>query len=152
VCTADLGDPSAVQAQVDGYRAAFEHLLTTRRTENGFVWVFEYRPDLVARLRTLAENEHRCCRFFEFDLRTTDDHILWEVRGDPRATSVVDEFARMPERLAREPRRGHDLAELKRRTASAGLVFSYGSETPASGQPDTSPTHSKERAIGPQTQ
>jgi hypothetical protein len=123
VCTADLSDQPAVQAQMDEYRAAFEHLLTTRRSENGFVWVFEYRPDLVTRLKALAEKEHRCCRFFQFDLRTSDGHILWEIRGDRRAAPVLEEFARLPERLAHEPRRGHDIAEVKRRTAAAGLVF-----------------------------
>jgi hypothetical protein len=122
-CTADLRDHGAVQAQVDRYRAAFEHLVATEPVTGGFAWIFQDGPTLVPLLKDLAENEHRCCRFFEFTLRVGDGRVHWQVTADERAASVLKEFARLPERLAHEPRRGHDIAEVKRQSAAAGLAF-----------------------------
>ena len=129
-CTADLRDHRTVQAQIDRYRTAFEHLVATEALQGGFVWIFQDSPALIPLLMELAENEHRCCRFFEFDLRVADGRVRWQVTADERAASVLEEFARLPERLAHEPRRGHDVAELKRRTAAAGLAFTAREKRP----------------------
>ena len=123
VCTGDLRDKPAVQAQVDGYRAAFRHLLATELFDGGFRWIFARSVELESELRSLAKNERACCAFFQFDLRATGDRIAWEVRGDQRARSVLEEFSRLPERLAAEPRRGHDAAALKEHADVAGLAF-----------------------------
>ena len=123
VCTADLRDKPAVQEQMDRYRAAFADLAGTDRFAGGFRWRFRSRPGLEAELKLLAEREADCCRFFQFDLLQQGDEVLWETRANERAAAVLDEFSRLPERLSQEPRRGHDVAALKRSASAAGLMF-----------------------------
>jgi hypothetical protein len=123
VCTADLRDIQAIQAQIDGYRAVFAHLVSTERFHGGFRWIFRTAPGLEAQLRVLAEDEHRCCRFFRFAVRIDGASIVWETNADEHARAVTEEFARLPETLRGEPRAGHDVAALKSRTSAAGLAF-----------------------------
>ncbi len=52
VCTADLRDQPTVQGQLDGYRAAFAHLLCTEKVDGAVRWVFANRPGLSGDLRT----------------------------------------------------------------------------------------------------
>ena len=122
VCTANLADEQKMRAHLDGYRSAFTHLRATERFDAGFRWIFASAPGLEAQLKILAENEHECCRFFKFDVRTERDSVVWETRGDDRSASVVQEFADLPKRLA-EAAPGTDIAELKRSIGEAGLVF-----------------------------
>jgi hypothetical protein len=122
VCTADLEDKPAIQAHLDGYRAAFEHLLRVERFQGGVRWVFAHHPGLVADLRLLAQNEHECCKFFKFDLQQTDDAIVWETTARGEAASVLDEFGRLPERLRQHPR-GAEAAAIKQEIGGAGLAF-----------------------------
>jgi hypothetical protein len=122
VCTADLDDKPTVQGQLDGYRAAFQHLLRTENFENGVRWVFANHPGLDAELRNVAENEHRCCSFFKFDLRVEGDTILWETRAAPAAAKVLAEYARLPERLAQHSR-GSEAPVIKQAIGGAGLIF-----------------------------
>jgi hypothetical protein len=122
ICTADLRDKPTVQGQLDGYRAAFEHLLRVEKFEGGVRWFFPNRPGLGDELRNLAEKEHQCCRFFKFDLRANGDTIVWETTASPDAAQVLDEFARLPERL-REHDRGHEAQPIKEAIGGAGLIF-----------------------------
>jgi hypothetical protein len=122
VCTADLRDKPTVQGQLDGYRAAFAHLLRTERVEGAVRWVFANRPGLDAELRNLAQNEHQCCRFFKFELRATADTIIWETTASKEAAAVLDEFARLPERLGQHAR-GSEALPIKQAIGSAGLLF-----------------------------
>jgi hypothetical protein len=122
VCTADLRDKPTVQGQLDGYRAAFEHLLRVEKLEGRVRWVFANRPGLRDELRNLAEKEHQCCRFFKFDLRADADTIVWETTASPDAAQVLDEFARLPERL-RQHERGREAQPIKEAIAGAGLIF-----------------------------
>jgi hypothetical protein len=112
-----------VQEQIDRYRAAFVHLVGTERLAGGFRWRFRAEPGLEAELKLLAERETDCCRFFQFTLLRSGDELHWETRADQRAASVLEEFARLPERLSQEPRRGHDVVSVKRSVSAAGLVF-----------------------------
>ncbi len=120
VCTADLRDKPTVQGQLDGYRAAFKHLVRTERFPGGVRWVFAKRAGLDAELRTLAENEHQCCKFFQFDISQTQGDIVWETTARPEAVAVLDEFGRLPERLRGQP---HETEAIKERIVAAGLVF-----------------------------
>jgi hypothetical protein len=122
VCTANLADEQMMRAHLDSYRRAFTHLRATERFKGGFSWVFAPAKGLEEELRTLAENEHRCCRFFKFDVRAEGDSVIWETRGDDRSASVIQEFADLPKRLA-EAAPGEDIAALKRSIGSAGLIF-----------------------------
>lgn len=122
VCTADLRDNPSVQGQLDGYRAAFENLLRVERFEAGVRWIFQSRPGLSAELRQLAENEHQCCRFFKFDLKAAGDTIVWETSAPPEAAAVLDEFARLPERL-KQHAKGSEVQPIKQAIGAAGLRF-----------------------------
>jgi len=122
VCTADLRDKPSVQGQLDGYRAAFEHLLRSEKFDGGVRWVFSNRPGLAARLRKLAKNEHQCCSFFEFDLRAAGETIIWQTTASIEAAAVLDEFGRLPERLSQHSE-GKDQAAIKQAISRAGLSF-----------------------------
>ncbi|HEU5075355.1 MAG TPA: hypothetical protein VFU02_14290 [Polyangiaceae bacterium] len=123
VCTADLRHERKVQQGIDNYRAAFASLTTTERFSGGFRWRFRREPGLEARLVSLMSSEHDCCRFFQFELTTTADEIVWETRARAHADPVLEEFSRLPERLAAEQRSGHDVAALKSAVSAAGLRF-----------------------------
>ena len=120
VCTADL---THAQVQIDGYRAAFARLLGAERFAGGFRWTFRAELGLESQLRGLAEREADCCAFFSYDLTSDGQTIIWDIRGDGRVSSVMEEYFHLPERLREEPRRGHDVAALKRAADKAGLGF-----------------------------
>jgi hypothetical protein len=122
VCTADMQDKPTVQGQLDGYRAAFEHLRHIERFEGGVRWIFANRPGLGAELGRLAEKEHQCCSFFKFDLREAGDSIVWETTASKEAARVLDEFARLPEQLSQHAR-GSEVAPIKQAIGDAGLSF-----------------------------
>lgn len=123
VCTADLGNKPLIQQGVDSYRTAFSQLIATDRFAGGFRWRFRREPGLEARLQQLITAEHDCCRFFQFQLTTEGNEIVWETRARAHAASVMEEFSRMPERLRAEPRTVHDVATLKAKADTAGLRF-----------------------------
>jgi hypothetical protein len=120
VCTADL---SHAQIQIDGYRAAFAHLVDTKRLPGGFRWTFRSTLGLEAQLMGLAERESQCCPFLSFELTRAGESIVWEVSARDEAASIVEEFFRLPERLEQEPRAGYDVELLKRTAKAAGLIF-----------------------------
>ncbi len=122
VCTADMQDEPTVLGQLDSYRAAFEHLRSVERFEGGVRWVFANRPGLGSELRNLAEKEHQCCSIFKFDLRDAGESIIWETTARREAVRVLDEFARLPERLNQHAR-GSEVAPIKRAIGDAGLNF-----------------------------
>jgi hypothetical protein len=122
-CTADLREKTAIQAHMDDYRSAFTHLIAKERIPGGFRWTFAAEPGLREQLRTLAERENVCCRFFSFDITSRDGQLVWETRADDRAAPLVDEYFNLPERLREEPRHGHDLEHVKREFNRAGLTF-----------------------------
>jgi hypothetical protein len=122
-CTFDFRNTAAAQAHVDGYRAAFTRLVGTERFPGGFRWIFRADPGLAVELKTLAEREHGCCRFLSFDVKTDGPHIVWETRAQEHATTFLEEYLQLPERLRAEPRPGHDVAVLERDVRKAGLVF-----------------------------
>src|SRR5688572_27058784 len=97
VCTANLKDANAIQGGIDAYRAAFTRLVSTDRFPGGCRWVFRAEPGLETELKAIAEQEHECCRFFQFEIQTEGEHVVWVTRADERATAVLDEFYRMPE-------------------------------------------------------
>ncbi len=122
VCTADLRDQPTVQGQLDGYRAAFAHLLCTEKVDGAVRWVFANRPGLSGDLRNLAKKEHRCCSFFKFDLRIVGETIVWQTTAHEEAAAVLDEFARLPDRLGQHSR-GNEVQPIKEAIGGAGLIF-----------------------------
>jgi len=129
VCTADLRDQPTVQAQLDGYAAAFQQLLRVEKLAGKVRWIFANRPGLSDELRALAENEHQCCRFFKFDLRAAGETVVWETTATPDASQVLDEFARLPERLSQHAR-GRAVEPIKQAIGAAGLSFASDASGP----------------------
>lgn len=130
VCTADLRDQPTVQGQLEGYAAAFQQLIRVEKLDERVRWIFANRPGLGDELRRLAENEHRCCRFFKFDLRADGEAIVWETTAAPEAAPVLDEFARLPERLSQHAR-GSAVQPIKQAIEAAGLSFASDASGPS---------------------
>jgi hypothetical protein len=80
-CTADLREKAASQAHMAEYRNAFTHLIANERFPGGFRWTFAAQPGLSEQLRTLAEREHVCCRFFTFEI--TSHEVTSSGRPEP---------------------------------------------------------------------
>lgn len=123
VCTADLSNKSGVQNGLEGYHQAFEHWLRTEQTTTGFRWVFSRAPGLEQKLLRLMQAEHECCRFFVFELQSTDRELIWVTRGTDASQSVVEEFARLPARLKEHGTSESGVGAVKRHAESAGLSF-----------------------------
>lgn len=121
---------SLARTQIDGYRAAFTQLVGTESFAAGFRWSFRAQPGLESHLRDLAEREAGCCPFMSYALTSDGDHIVWEVRAREDAAAVVEEYSRLPQRLAEEPRPGPDVALLMRTSNEAGLSFAVGQAPP----------------------
>jgi hypothetical protein len=119
VCTADLNDARGVDTQLEGYRAAFGHLVASERFEGGVRWRFRAVPGLEAHLAELATRERACCQFFQFDLVVDGEEIIWETRAQDHARTILDEFFTLPDRL----RASADVATVKAAAERAGLVF-----------------------------
>lgn len=123
MCTADLRDRPAVRAQLAGYQEAFRFWLRTERTDHGFRWLFEHRPGLEAQLRHLMKNESECCRFFEFELQSAGDELIWLIRGGSAPATLVDEFANLPHRLREHGSDEAGIVAIKAHAQSSGLLF-----------------------------
>jgi hypothetical protein len=99
-CTLDGG---GLRNRLEEFRDVFQRgLIGADRLEGGFRWRFRAVPGLEDDLRALAGREHACCRFFTFELFTADEgrEIWWEIRAEPEAAPVVEEFYRLPDQLA----------------------------------------------------
>jgi hypothetical protein len=127
-CTVDLKNTRLIGAGLEAYRKAFTRLLATEPLAGGFRWRFRAEPGLDAELKTLAAGEHECCRFMTFHITADGPHIVWEVQANERATSFLEEFSRLPDRLRAEPRPGHDVIAVKDLAKRAGLVFTSDGE------------------------
>lgn len=124
-CTADLTQTDVIQNHMNAYRDAFASLVRTDHFTGGFRWRFAARAGLESHLKEIAEREHECCTFFDFHITTEGSEVVWEVRADLNASAVLEEFSRIPERLAAEPRAGKDLVQLKQKFDDVGLAFTH---------------------------
>ena len=122
-CTFDMKDMGAAEAHLDGYRAAFAHLLRTERFPGGFRWVFRAEPALESQLKSLAEREHGCCRFLNFELTRDGDSITWTTTADVDAAAVLEAYCLLPETLRGQLQPGQDISVLRRAFAGSGLAF-----------------------------
>jgi hypothetical protein len=102
-------EPIACTLDSDGYRRrmgefrdVFERgYLSSERFPGGGRFRFRALPGLEAELRSLAERERTCCRFFRFEIFAKDDELWWETRVDPEAEPVLEAFLDLPSLLAR---------------------------------------------------
>ncbi len=97
-CTLDAAGGKARAAE---FRAVFERAyLRGERLDDGVRWRFRRSEGLLEELTELANREHACCRFFEFDVTPHHDEIWWETRTSAEAQPVLDEFFALPRTLA----------------------------------------------------
>ena len=98
-------DGPGVQRRLAEFRDVFARALVgTERLADGVVrWRFQASPGLEDELRSLAEREHACCRFFRFDVRTVGREVWWDSRVErPEAAPVLEELFALPTTLATE--------------------------------------------------
>lgn len=101
-------EPIACTLDSDGFRRRLEEFrdvfergyLSSERFPGGGRFRFRTLPGLEAELRSLAEREHACCRFFRFEIFIKDGELLWETRVDREAEPVLEVFLELPDLLA----------------------------------------------------
>lgn len=101
VCT--LEGREQQQARAADFREVFGSLERAERLDGSARWYFRDEPGLETRLRELARREHECCRFLEFRVAREGGALVWETRAPEHASSVLEEFMRLPEALGRGP-------------------------------------------------
>jgi len=91
-------DGKGMRRRLDEFREAFGRgYLSGERTAGGVRWRFRAVPGLERDLRSLAEREHACCRFFRFDVRASGSEIWWDTSvDDAEAQPILDAFFRLP--------------------------------------------------------
>ncbi len=95
-------DSEGFRRRMEEFRDVFERAyLSSERIEDGGRFRFRALPGLLDELRSLAEREHACCRFFRFDVFEKDGELVWETRVDAEAVPVLDAFLALPELLGR---------------------------------------------------
>lgn len=122
VCTAGL-DRDILRIHFDGYRAAFEHLVSSERTPGRFRWTFRATLGLASQLLGLASREADCCSFLGFTLREEGEHIVWETTADARAEAMLEMFFQLPGKLRDGTRPELDIPGLKAEFDAIGLAF-----------------------------
>ena len=104
--------PIACTLDSDGFRRRLEEFreifargyLSSERFEGGGRFRFRALPGLEADLRSLAEREHACCRFFRFEISARDGELWWETRVEAEAEPILEFFLELPDLLS--PRAG----------------------------------------------
>jgi hypothetical protein len=95
-------DSDGFRRRMEEFRGVFERAyLSGERFSGGGRFRFRALPGLEADLRSLAEREQECCRFFRFEIFTKDGELWWETRVEAEAEPILDAFLELPELLAR---------------------------------------------------
>lgn len=95
-------DSDGFRHRLAEFRAIFERgFLSSERFPGGGRFRFRAIPGFEAELRSLAEREHACCRFFRFEVFAKDGELWWETRVDPEAEPVLEAFLELPSLLGR---------------------------------------------------
>jgi hypothetical protein len=102
-------EPIACTLDSDGFRRRLEEFrdvfergyLSSERFPGGGRFRFRDLPGLATDLRSLAEREQACCRFFRFEIFARDDKLWWETRVDAEAEPILEIFLELPDLLAR---------------------------------------------------
>jgi len=95
-------DSDGFRRRMEEFRDVFERAyLSGERFPFGGRFRFRALPGLEADLRSLAEREQACCRFFRFEIFARDDELWWETMVDAGAEPILDVFLELPDLLAR---------------------------------------------------
>lgn len=93
-------DSDGFRRRMEEFRDVFERgLLSSERFPGGGRFRFRALPGLEIELRSLAERERACCRFFRFEIFAKDDELWWETSVDPEAEPVLEAFLELPSLL-----------------------------------------------------
>jgi hypothetical protein len=96
-------DSDGFRGRLDEFRRIFEQgFISSERLEGGGRFRFRALPGLEAELRSLAEREQDCCRFFRFEIVVKEGELWWETRVSAEAEPVLDAFLELPGLLARD--------------------------------------------------
>ncbi len=85
------------------YGRLFARALAGReRTADGIRFRFRAEDGIEAWVRDLAAREKACCPFFDFEVRTAGEEVLWDatVVDDDIARAILDEFYALPDTVA----------------------------------------------------
>ena len=94
-------------------------LVGRERTAYGIRFRLRADDGIEAWVRDLAAREKACCSFFDFDIRTRGDEVLWDatVVDDDIARDILDEFYALPDTAA------DGLEAVESRLTDRGLRF-----------------------------
>jgi len=94
-------------------------LLGRSRSDAGVTMRLRADAGIAAWVRDLSVREKACCAFFDFDVTTVDDEVVWRVTvvDDPVAREILDEFYSLPETAAA------GVAALEERVEAKGLTI-----------------------------
>ncbi len=87
--------PELLADRIDEFRRLFaEALISRERTADGIRFRLRSEPAIETWVRDLAQREHACCPFFQFDIAVGDAEIYWyaTVIDDDSARQVLDEL------------------------------------------------------------
>ncbi|MGH9389025.1 MAG: hypothetical protein ACRD1Z_05365 [Vicinamibacteria bacterium] len=95
-------DSNGFRRRMEEFRDVFERgYLSSERFPGGGRFRFRAIPGLEAEIRSLAEREQACCRFFRFEIFAKGDELWWETRVDSEAEPVLEVLLELPDLLAR---------------------------------------------------
>ena len=89
-------EEGAMVERARDFREVFTKLIGSRRTPEGFRWLFRDEPGFEVALRDLAAREHTCCLFLSFEIAREGGQLVWEVRGSAEAAAAIDIFYALP--------------------------------------------------------
>jgi hypothetical protein len=92
-------DGEGFRERLNEFREVFErgYVGGERLHDCAVRWRFHAAPGLEDDLRTLAEREQQCCRFFRFDVRIVGEEVWWDTRVESsQAGPVLEEFFTLP--------------------------------------------------------
>jgi hypothetical protein len=94
-------DGEGFRHRLEEFRGVFERgYLASERFPGGGRFRFRVIPGLESDLRSLADREHACCRFFGFEIFAKGDELWWETRVDAEADPILEVFLALPGLLA----------------------------------------------------
>jgi hypothetical protein len=121
------GARDTLQERLDEYDRLFATaLIAQERSKAGVTMRLRRDEGIETWVRDLAAREKACCPFFDFDVTTAGDEVIWHatVIDDPIAREILDEWALLPKTAAT------GVAALEGRLVAKGLTIHYDADRP----------------------
>jgi hypothetical protein len=128
------GAPDTPQERLEEYDRLFATaLIAQERSPAGVTMRLRRDEGVEVWVRDLAAREKACCPFFDFEVTTAGDEVIWHatVIDDPLAREILDEWALLPKTAS------SGVAALEDRFVAKGLTIKYDADrpSPSSGPP-----------------